>query len=176
MNQIDRIERTAPLPKIDPFDVIERYALGYHLGVAVECLLHRDRLDDLRKAERHLKRWLEQDWPFLPVARDGVLNWADPSTIAASFDLRLTESMALAGILRAALPGDIGARLLIEGALGDVQTAILIADGSAQPRPLDDGGDVPMRAVPGGRLEALLDFCAARSNGFHAVDDVGGGP
>lgn len=84
---------------IEAIDVIERYGLdaSWHLGDAMKYLLRAGRkgslLEDLRKADWYIARWIDQYWSgfaFDPIARDGATAWASPEAIIEAFGLGRT--------------------------------------------------------------------------------------
>lgn len=99
---------------IEAINVIEQYGLGFHLGNAMKYLLRAGRkgcqLEDLRKAEWYLSRWLacvEDDDAGVAYADPineaiGGVAWRTPDAIVAAFGLTGSHQAAALLILESA--------------------------------------------------------------------------
>lgn len=120
-------------------EVIERYALDYHLGVAFERLVGADHngdpVFDLKRARWHLERWgelLAANRIEEPTADETTLEWRTPESVCQAFALRGLISAAAKHVLEVAVLSfeDYKPADMIADAIKciDVEIAGLIAD------------------------------------------------
>ncbi len=74
----------------DVIEVIERYALCFHLGNALKYVVRAGKkgpaIADLRKAREYIERWEVRSDDWMMLGTDG-LYWKDPGTICTAFGL-----------------------------------------------------------------------------------------
>lgn len=121
---------------IEAIDVIEQYALGFHLGNAMKYLLragrkNEDAATDLRKAVWYLVRWMDGidsrhgvEYPSADHGDYGGSEWRTPEDIVAAFELTGSRGQAVLHILGVAADDDDRPDASIRSALMCVESEL----------------------------------------------------